>query len=151
MQNIQVTNIVVKKFRIICTVQLTKLKYSNEVIKSALLEKMPTFVTRVEEKCPIHSKKCRLLLFLYGFLSFLHLLSDETDAQTVEFPSNSIPFEEADVDEEIPIDPQEERALVPMSLTLVPVEAQALSSDAMEDNEQGDLPICAFPSFCMID
>ena len=42
MQNIQVTNIVVKKFRIICTVQLTKLKYSNEVIKFALLEKMPT-------------------------------------------------------------------------------------------------------------
>ena len=55
------------------------------------------------------------------------------------------------VDEEIPIDPEEERALVPMPLTLVPVEAQALSSDAMEDNEQGDLPICTFPSFCMID
>ena len=42
MQPVQITNIVVKKFRIICTVQLTKLKYSNEVIKSALLEKMPT-------------------------------------------------------------------------------------------------------------
>ena len=79
---------------------------TDKVMKRRLnrcLEKMPNFVTRVEEKCPIHSKKCQLLLFLYGFLSFLHLLSDETDAQTVELPSSAIPFEEAGVDEEIPI------------------------------------------------
>lgn len=45
MQNIHVTNIVVKKFRIICTVQLNNLKYSNKVIKSSLLESMPTLAS----------------------------------------------------------------------------------------------------------
>ena len=42
MQNLQITNIVVKKFRIICTVHLSNFKYSNEAIKTTLLEKMPT-------------------------------------------------------------------------------------------------------------
>lgn len=42
MQNLQITNIVVKKFRIICTVKLNNVKYSNEAIKTTLLEKMPT-------------------------------------------------------------------------------------------------------------
>lgn len=42
MQPVQITNIVVKKFRIICSVKLNSIKYSNEEIKVALLEKMPT-------------------------------------------------------------------------------------------------------------
>lgn len=41
MQNIEITNIVVKKFRIICIVKLNSQKYSNEEIKSSLLKLMP--------------------------------------------------------------------------------------------------------------
>lgn len=41
MQNIEVTNIVVKKFRIICTVKLNSQKYSNAEVKKALLKAMP--------------------------------------------------------------------------------------------------------------
>ena len=92
-------------------------------------------MTRVEEKCPIHSKKCQLFLFIFGFLCFLHLLSDETKAQIVELPSSAIPFKKAGVDKEIPIDQEEVSTLVPLPLTLVFSEAQALSSDAIEDNE----------------
>lgn len=42
MPQIQVTNIVVKKFRIICTVSLGAQKHSNEKIREALLKEMPT-------------------------------------------------------------------------------------------------------------
>ena len=51
---------------------------ADAVVKRKLnrcLEKMPSFVSRVEEKCPMHSKKCRLLRFMYGFVCFLHLLT----------------------------------------------------------------------------
>ena len=41
MQNIEITNIVVKKFRIICIVKLNSQKYSNAEIKEALLKAMP--------------------------------------------------------------------------------------------------------------
>ena len=42
MQNVEVTNIVVKNFRIICNVKLNSLKFSNPQIKDALLHEMPS-------------------------------------------------------------------------------------------------------------
>lgn len=41
MNSVQVTNIVVKNFRIICTVKLNSIKFSNDKIKAALLKEMP--------------------------------------------------------------------------------------------------------------
>ena len=44
MSNIEVTNIVVKKFRIICSVKLNSIKFSNNQIKEALLIEMTNLV-----------------------------------------------------------------------------------------------------------
>ena len=41
------------------------------------LEKMPSTVSRLQENFPLHSKRCHLILFYYGFLCFLNLHTDE--------------------------------------------------------------------------
>lgn len=116
------------------------------------LEKMPSTVSRIEEKCPLHSKRCRLIRFYYGFLCFLHLLTEDSDPETVQLPSTAAPLEEEGVDEEIAIDPAEERELVLSSV--LPSEKTTLSITPIEDDqndEQGDLPLSCFPSFSMVD
>lgn len=67
------------------------------------LEKMPSLVSRVEDKCPIHSKP-----------------SVDSEPQTTELLSTAVPLEDEGVEEEIAIDPSKERALVRVDLSLVP-------------------------------
>ncbi len=128
---------------------------ADPVVKRRLnrcLEKLPSFVIRVEEKCPAHSKRCRLLRELYGFLCFLHLLIEDSEPETAQIPSTVAPFEDEEGGEEVPIDPAEERALVlssalssgPSASTITPIEDD-------QNNEQGDLPLACFPSFLMME
>lgn len=113
------------------------------------LEKMPSFVSRKVLKCPIHSKRCRLLRYLYGFLCFLHLLTE--DSEPAKLPTTVAPFEDEGGDEEVAIDLAEERALVLSSvstsqetaLTITPIED-------VQNNERGDLPLSCFPCFPMV-
>ena len=69
------------------------------------LEKMPSTVRRFQENCPLHSKRCHLILFYYGFLCFLHLLTNDSEPETAQLPSMAAPLEEEGVDEEITLDP----------------------------------------------
>ena len=116
------------------------------------LEKLPSFVSRTVEKCPMHSKRCRLVRFMYGFLCYLHLLTEEGD--TAELPSTIAPLEDEGGDEEIIINPAEERAIVISSVLPAPSEATTSSSitptETHENTEQGDLPLPCFPSFPML-
>ena len=128
---------------------------ADAVVKRKLnrcLEKMPSFVSRVEEKCPMHSKKCRLLQFMYGFVCFLHLLTEDSEPETAQLASTVAPLEDEGGDEEVAIDPAEERALVLSSVW--PSQETALSITPIEDdqdNERGDLPLSCYPSFPMVD
>ena len=94
--------------------------------------------------CPLHSKRCRLIPFYYGFLCFLNLHTDDNEPETAQLPSTAAPLEEEGVDEEISLDPTEERALV---LSSVLPEASTVSITRVEDDqkdEQGDLPLTLF-------
>lgn len=73
------------------------------------IEKLPSFASRVEEKCPVHSKKCRLLRFSYGFLVFLLLLTEDSEPHLDELPSTVAPLEDEGLDVEIAIDPSQRR------------------------------------------
>ena len=76
------------------------------------LEKMPSTVSRSQENRPLHSKRCRLIPFYYGFLCFLNLHIDDSEPETAQLPSTAAPLEDKEVDVEISLDPTQERALV---------------------------------------
>ena len=53
------------------------------------LEKMPSTVSRSQENCPLHSKRCRLIPFYYGFLCFLNLHIDDSELKTAQLPTRN--------------------------------------------------------------
>ena len=63
---------------------------------------------------------------MYGFLCYLHLLTEEGD--TAKLPSTIAPLEDEGGDEEIIINLAEERAIVMSSVLPAPSEATTSSS-----------------------
>lgn len=127
--------------------------FSTEVLKRRInrcLEKFPKHAIRVEASCPIHLKKCRLLQYSFGFICYLHLLTEESEPPTIVLPESALQSDKEDVEAKITIDPKEERALGPIVISLS--EESAVEITEMEEsvqNDLGDLPLSSFPSFQM--
>lgn len=118
-------------------------------------EKFPDSAIAVEEKCPVHSKKCRILQFNYGFLCFLHLLSEDSEPpQTKEIERSALNIEDDRQDEEVAIDANEEMAeaskeTFEASVSLLVPYLDIEASAHMDDNEieAGDLSLPCLPSW----
>ena len=74
---------------------------------------------------------------------------DDSEPEAMQLSSTIALFEDEEADEEVAIDPAEERALVlssfgPSASTTTPKEDE-------QGNEEGDLPLACFPRFPMIE
>ncbi|MCO5550422.1 hypothetical protein L7F22_003908 [Adiantum nelumboides] len=117
----------------------------------------------MEESCPVHSKKCRLVEFNHGLVCHLHVISND-DAETsqsaasqaAQFGSCPMAEEEDTSDEEMEFDPEEERRKASKetedaSLNLCNLEDAALTREQQQHStdEEASLPMQCFPSFAM--
>lgn len=115
-------------------------------------DKIPVFAARVEEKYSVHSRKCHLIRFIYGFLYFLHLLKEDSEPQPLEVPSSVTPLKDEGLNEEISLDPIQERDLLPTDmLSLVFYEASSSSmTQWVVVDQEGDIPLSCFLRFLIV-